>query len=636
MQKTNPGATNSLFAAILEAIRRNDLAFLRSMTGKNGGQRDGEGQTALMHAALLGNIAACKTLAPSQAGYIDNTGCTALMFAAERGHLEIVKGLIGREAKMQDGNGVTALMLAARGGHLACAQELIPHESTMTDRSHGTALMSAALCGHSDIVRLLLQKEARVQTVEGVSALMVAAQGGDLATCKLLLEKEAGLQTRNGWTALAFACKEKNYLAVQLLKSKEAGLCDKNGTTSLMRAARSGCVQSVECLLKSEANRRDKRGRTALMYAADAGNVACAEMLATYEAGQQDKQGITALMIAGNRNNLDIVTLLLTSESSLVTKQGETALTYGNIKHYSSILNTLKNHLIVTGGTVNVRKIKKRTVITYKKLNAEMPALLAFFDRFCTLIMENLNDDSSSYVDTALSDCLLELDNLLAIDPDEGACAICLDSLPSIVYLPCRHLSICELCNNLLRDKKCPLCATPISSFFPLNYDLSSNKPQKTTTSVLTKSKSKRSPDTRSSVHVPPTHTRTRTCVQQGTTKPSQRGQRVHARTFEELDRERIPGGHFLQRGLIRAMIDDYEEQQRQLMHNQRPPTVSAPVQTNESPFIIRKGKTAFEQLMEGEIALNEWPGSNNHSISSIMRPVQNNNNDNHHLRYHH
>lgn len=607
MKRANPNTIHSSFAAVLEAIRRSDLATLRTLVGKNGRQRDAEGQTALMHAALLGNVAACKLLIPLQAGCTDDTGCTALMFAAERGHLEIVKGLLDREARMQDGNGVTALMLAARGGHLACAQELIPHEAKMTDRSRGTALMSAALCGHSDIVKLLLQTEACVQTVDGVSALMVAAQGGDLATCKLLLEKEARLQTRNGWTALAFACKEKNYLAVQLLKNKEAGLCDKNGTTSLMRAARAGCVQSVECLLKSEANRRDKRGRTALMYAASAGTVACAKMLAAYEAGQQDKQGVTALMIAGDKNNVDIVTLLLASESSLVTKQGATALTYGNIPHYAPILNTLKHHLIVMGGAIDVTQIKKRTVIAYRKLNTEMPALLAFFDRFCALIMEALEDDSSSYVDTALSDCLLELDDLLAIDPEEGSCAICLDSLPSVVYLPCKHLSICELCNNLLRDKKCPLCTTPISSFFLLNYDLSSDNQQQTVSSTTPVSKPKRPTNVHSSMQAS-------TRVHPATTTRSERGQKVRARTFQELDREKIPGGHFLQRGLIRAIIDDYEEQQQQqqqqqLLRNQRPSTMSTVQQTNDSPFVIRRGKTAFEQLIEGEMDLNEWPG---------------------------
>lgn len=615
MKKANPIANRPSFAGILEAIRHNDLVTLKTLISKSGVQRDAEGQTALMHAAFLGNDAACKLLLPLQAGCIDNMGCTALMFAAERGHLQIVKGLLSHEVRMQDGNGVTALMLAARGGHLACVQELIPYESTLTDRSHGTALMSAALCGHSDIVRLLLQKEARVQTVEGVSALMVAAQGGDLATCRLLLEKEAGLQTRNGWTALAFACREKNYLVVQLLKSKEAGFCDKNGTTSLMRAARAGCTQSVECLLKAEANRQDKRGRTALMYAANAGNMECAKMLATYEAGQQDKQGVTALMMAGDKNNVEIVTLLLASESSLTTKQGATALTYGNIPHYTPILNTLKHYFIITGGAIDVKKIKRRTVIAYRKIHAEMPALLSFFDRFCALIMENLTD-SSAYVDTVLSDCLLELDDLLAIDLDEGSCAICLDSLPSIVYLPCRHLSICELCNNLLHDRKCPLCTTPITSFFSLNYDLPSNKPQQPASPVAPPPKSKQLSSTRSSV-TSSSHAYT------GPVKRSGRDHRIRARTFQELDAETVPGGHFLQRGLIRAIIDDCEEQQQQLLRNCRPSAMPTAPQTNDSPVIIRRGKTAFEQLMDGEMDLNMWPGSSVQEGSSKMRPLK-------------
>ncbi|EFO63867.1 Protein 21.1 [Giardia lamblia P15] len=628
MKKVNLIANRSSFASILEAIRHNDLATLRALVGKGGVQRDAEGQTALMHAAFLGNLTACKLLLPLEAGYTDNMGCTALMFAAERGHLEIVKSLLSHEARMQDGNGVTALMLAARGGHLTCVQELIPYESTLTDRSHGTALMSAALCGHSDIVRLLLQKEARAQTVEGVSALMVAAQGGDLTTCKLLLEKEARLQTRNGWTALAFACREKNYLVVQLLKSKEAGLCDKNGTTSLMRAARAGCTQSVECLLKLEAHRQDKRGRTALMYAASTGNVECAKMLAAYEAGHQDKQGVTALMMAGDRNSVEIVTLLLTSESFLKTKQGTTALTYGNIPHYAPILNTLKHHFIITGGTVDVKKIKKRTVLAYRKIYAEMPSLLSFFDKFCSLIMENL-DDSSVHVETVLSDCLLELGDLLAIDPDEGSCAICLDSLPSIVYLPCKHLSICELCNDLLHERKCPLCTTPIISFFSLNYDLPSDKPQQPVSPAALPSKSKQLSSTRSSVTAP-FH------AHPGPTKRPGKDHKIRARTFQELDKETVPGGHFLQRGLIRAIIDDCEEQQQQLLRTHRPSAVSVTPQTNDSPVIIRTGKTAFEQLLDGEMDLNMWPGSSIQGNSSRIEALKERQADSYRLNHRH
>jgi chromosome segregation ATPase len=43
-------------------------------------------------------------------------------------------------------------------------------------------------------------------------------------------------------------------------------------------------------------------------------------------------------------------------------------------------------------------------------------------------------------------------------------CVICLDRAPSVVYLPCGHLSTCQRCDAGLREQHCPKCRQKIQS----------------------------------------------------------------------------------------------------------------------------------------------------------------------------
>ena len=49
----------------------------------------------------------------------------------------------------------------------------------------------------------------------------------------------------------------------------------------------------------------------------------------------------------------------------------------------------------------------------------------------------------------------------------EDCCVICLESKPSILYLDCLHIAVCDSCDNLKIDpslmKNCDVCRAEIS-----------------------------------------------------------------------------------------------------------------------------------------------------------------------------
>lgn len=47
-------------------------------------------------------------------------------------------------------------------------------------------------------------------------------------------------------------------------------------------------------------------------------------------------------------------------------------------------------------------------------------------------------------------------------------CQICYDQPKSVLLLPCRHCSVCELCLRSLRDERCPLCRATFSAYMLL------------------------------------------------------------------------------------------------------------------------------------------------------------------------
>lgn len=97
---------------LIEAARLGDAA--RARRGLRWArERDSNGRTALMHAAMHGNVRIVRLLRPLEARLQDHKGWTALMYALDNGQLECVRLLL-LERDIRTGNGETAIDLADR------------------------------------------------------------------------------------------------------------------------------------------------------------------------------------------------------------------------------------------------------------------------------------------------------------------------------------------------------------------------------------------------------------------------------------------------------------------------------------------------------------------------------------------
>lgn len=52
--------------------------------------------------------------------------------------------------------------------------------------------------------------------------------------------------------------------------------------------------------------------------------------------------------------------------------------------------------------------------------------------------------------------------NQLANEMELRLCAVCRDREKSVLFLPCNHICVCELCRSRLRPYRCPMCQEPV------------------------------------------------------------------------------------------------------------------------------------------------------------------------------
>lgn len=48
-------------------------------------------------------------------------------------------------------------------------------------------------------------------------------------------------------------------------------------------------------------------------------------------------------------------------------------------------------------------------------------------------------------------------------------CVVCLDSVPSVMYLQCGHMAVCQACHNTGRISRCPMCRANIAEALDLS-----------------------------------------------------------------------------------------------------------------------------------------------------------------------
>ncbi len=307
-------------SAIFEAIRNNDLAFLKSMPNSDAERKDGKGATPLMYAAAFGSPEAMKLLLDKGASVNakNSFDATALLWAA----CDPVKTrmLVERNAdvNVQSRQGRTPLMIAARcDGNSATVGLLLSKgaDPRRSDASGVTALQQAAHAGDPETIRLLIAKGAEVNALDnrGDSALMDAAGRGSLEAVQLLLSEGAHINvTRH---------------SAPIVKNGQLALAK---VTALILAAPYGSPELIKKLVDAGAdvNAHDSREMTPLMFAVASENQNPAVVRVLLRAGAsvnaKSNTGETALDWAMKFGNPAVISILRNAGAQHGNQRGET------------------------------------------------------------------------------------------------------------------------------------------------------------------------------------------------------------------------------------------------------------------------------------------------------------------------
>ena len=282
-------------------------------------QRDDDGRTCLILAAMQGHVAVLQLLAGAGVDMeaLDKCHLTALDYAADHEDKAC-------ETVLRQQGGRHSLVYASMKGMVPQVVARISQGANVDVRSKDnfTSLMIAIQKRHTVAAHVLIEPTAQagaldVQNCWGMTALMLASQNGmlDVIRCLLLHGAKAQLTDDYGRTLVAFAndCSTVQCLLAAGVKLPE--ITDENKNTLLLSFARAGYVPFIKALLEGGADAafRDATGNTSLMIALESGNNTAAHVLLapTNEAGALDMQSNcgkkSALMIANGMGMMDMV-----------------------------------------------------------------------------------------------------------------------------------------------------------------------------------------------------------------------------------------------------------------------------------------------------------------------------------------
>lgn len=214
---------------------------------------DGEGCTAMHHAAEKGHLGILKLLSNAKGALIDKLSKlrrTPLWLAASNGHEQIVSLLFrkGADLKTCDSGGLTLLSVAAINGHEAVVELLAERgaELGFSTDNHRTSLFTAAKNGHEAIMKLFIENGVDFQSEDdqGRTPMLLAVQNGHEAVVKLFIEKTVGSEFHHNLAkeTLMYAVEHGQEAIVKLLIEKNVDLefKDEDGLTPLFTAVKNG------------------------------------------------------------------------------------------------------------------------------------------------------------------------------------------------------------------------------------------------------------------------------------------------------------------------------------------------------------------------------------------------------------
>ncbi|KAL2832103.1 hypothetical protein BDW59DRAFT_181441 [Aspergillus cavernicola] len=219
---------------------------------------DGEGYTALHHAANGGHTEICQLLLSAKGVKVDvlsGSRCTPLWLAASNGHEKVVSLLIEKGPNIEAKGCFslqTPLSQAALNGYDAVVDLLLEKGADLDNR---TPLSWAAWKGHETVVKLLVNRGADLESKDNGNRtpLSWAAGKGHETVVKLLVNRGADLESKDAhnWTPLVWAAFYGHEAIVKLLVDRGADLESKDdgNRTPLSWAAEKGHKAVVKLLL---------------------------------------------------------------------------------------------------------------------------------------------------------------------------------------------------------------------------------------------------------------------------------------------------------------------------------------------------------------------------------------------------
>ena len=382
--------------------------------------QDNQGNTALIHTAIVNNIEGTRLLLSAKSTKLEitnNYGDTAVLEAVRGGNLKILEMLHNHGAKFDvvTDTGYTPLLVASQNGHVDLIDYLIDSSLAAVNEQNGstgeTALMISVENANDEVLKLLLNKkniDVNIKDSENVTPLIKATMRNNIKAIQELVTNSHLLCDVNaiddhGETALIWAAKTGNNKAVELLfnygKNINSEIVDHAGYRAVSKAILAGNVDTLKLLKqfgarfdinivpdkskpqewKSLLNIASRHGGTDMTkYLIDEAKICEFDQVV-------DSFGNTAMMLATQSNNVELMIYLIRKD------KGEFKIVHGSnnfnqtplfFAGFGDAVEAMRYLLRNYDINVNMKDVIGDTTFHYAAMNGSFRAIKYLYENY--------------------------------------------------------------------------------------------------------------------------------------------------------------------------------------------------------------------------------------------------------------